>query len=69
MQILSIYILIGTLFSALADYAHSKTKANWLSIEAWEKSQLNNFDRFWLILLWPYTIIATLVKLFRINRK
>lgn len=66
MQILSIYLLIGTLFSALTDYAHSKAKDNWPanSPRDWESSRLNNLDRFWLIILWPFGFMFFLVKLF-----
>lgn len=64
MKILSIYFLIGSAFSAFIDYAHFKSKANWISIEKWEKSYLNNFDRFWLILLWPCAIVTILIRLF-----
>jgi len=63
MQILSLYILIGTLFSAFTDYAHSKAK-NWPSSEEWEQSKLNNFDRFWLIFMWPIGIIIIVIRLF-----
>ena len=64
MQILSIYLLIGTLFSAFTDYAHSVAKQNWPSEEEWEQSNLTNRDRFWLILLWPIGILLIIVKLF-----
>lgn len=64
MQILTIYLLIGTLFSAFTDYAHSVAKQNWPSEEAWEKSGLNNLDRLWLILLWPLGILLIIVRLF-----
>mgnify|MGYP000090220762 CR=1 FL=1 len=67
MQILSLYILIGTLFSAFTDYAHFKAKHNWPSTEEWERSHLNNFDRFWLVALWPLGIIVIIVKLFSPN--
>jgi hypothetical protein len=67
MQILSIYILIGTLFSALTDYAHSKAKQNWPSEEEWEHNHLNNFDRFWLVALWPIGILVVIGKLFSSN--
>ena len=64
MQILTIYFLVGTLFSAFTDYAHSKAKYNWPSVEEWERNHLNNFDRMWLILLWPLGIIVIIFKLF-----
>ncbi len=66
MKIISLYILIGTLFSAFTDYAHSKAKDTWPanSPRDWESSRLNNFDRFWLIAIWPIGAIIVIFKLF-----
>jgi hypothetical protein len=64
MKILSLYLLIGTLFSAFTDYAHSKAKDNWPSEEEWEATRLSNFDRFWLIAIWPIGVVVIIVKLF-----
>ena len=66
MQILSLYLLIGTLFSAFTDYAHSKAK-NLPSPEEWEQNKLNNFDRVWLVIVWPVGILVIIVKLFSSN--
>ena len=67
MKILSLYLLIGTLFSAFTDYAHSKAKDNWPSEEEWKAHRLSNFDRFWLIAIWPIGVAVIIVKLFSPN--
>ena len=66
MKIISLYILIGTLFSAFTDYAHFKAKDTWSTNSPidWESSRLNNFDRFWLIAIWPIGVIIVIFKLF-----
>jgi hypothetical protein len=67
MKILSLYLLIGTLFSAFTDYAHSKAKHNWPTVEEWKAHHLSNFDRVWLAIVWPVGILVIIVKLFSSN--